>query len=65
MFENLSGEQIEEIEKMIKSAYKEGWQAGNLCCREVGATFADHWYDSLAKNESCHVVAEKFMKAVE
>ena len=62
MFSNLTDGQVNEIEKMIKEAYEEGWEDGY----EYDAIYSDMYLDwdrSLAKNESCHVVAEKFMKA--
>lgn len=63
MFDNLSDEQIAQIEEMIKSAYMEGWEDNDGVY--TNCTLNADWDRSLAKNESCHIVAGKFMKVVE
>lgn len=65
MFSNLTDEQVETIEKMIQDAYVEGWHdADDHGNRRELAYRQEDWEMSLAKNESCHVVAGKFMKSV-
>lgn len=67
MFSNLTDEQVETIEKMIQDAYIEGWDDADE--HAEGDSWGrnnirrEDWDMSLAKNESCHVVAEKFMKS--
>lgn len=59
MFANLSKEQAEEIERMIKSAYIEGWCDG----AETGEDYTSDAYNySLAKNQSCVIIAERFQE---
>lgn len=62
MFDNLSDEQISHIEEMIKYAYEEGYRDSVY---SDGCALEKDWDRSLAKNESCHIVAGKIMQVVE
>tara|TARA_R110001592_G_C13193003_1_gene753546 strand:+ start:18945 stop:19142 length:198 start_codon:yes stop_codon:yes gene_type:complete len=59
-FNNLTNEQVEWLEQKIKEAYEEGADDEHDHHR-YGTTFSE----SLAKNETCHILAERFMKCVE
>jgi len=56
-FDNLTNEQIEWLEQKIYEAYDEGWTDSD--------NYKDHldnsWKESLAKNQTCHILAERFM----
>jgi len=60
-FNNLTNEQVEWLEQKIEEAYEEGVYDSWISCGEpVG-----DWDNSVAKNETCHILAERFMKCVE
>lgn len=60
-FNNLTNEQVEWLEKKIYQAYAEGWEDSDK--------YKDHldksWSESLAKNDTYHTLAERFMKCAE
>lgn len=55
-FNNLTNEQVEWLEQKIKDAYNEG---ALDVCEFSNANFSE----SLAKNETCCILAERFMKS--
>lgn len=57
-FNNLTNEQVEWLEQKIEEAYEEGVDDDRYNC---GGDFSG----SLAKNDTCHILAERFMKCVE
>jgi hypothetical protein len=60
-FNNLTNEQVEWLEQKIKEAYEEGVYDSAVSCGEpVG-----DWGGSMAKYDTCHFLAERFMKSVD
>ena len=57
-FNNLTNEQVEWLEQKIKEAYEEG------ACDQADFRHSE-FSESLAKNDTCHILAERFMKCVE
>lgn len=62
MFESLTDEQVREIERMLKEAYEEGYVDAEVYWTKSGVEI--DWEFSLAKNQSCRLIASKFMKPV-
>lgn len=57
-FNNLTNEQIEWLEQKVKEAYEEG-------VYDQAEFRHSEFSESLAKNDTCHILAERFMKCVE
>lgn len=61
-FSNLTNEQIEWLEAKLKDAYTEGyfdgWHNENYLHSDMEKEFSE----SLTKNQTCHLLAERFMK---
>lgn len=60
-FNNLTNEQVEWLEQKIREAYEEGAYDYGV---SWGEPFGD-WDGSMAKNDTCHILSERFMKCVE
>ncbi|AHK11299.1 hypothetical protein S14_190 [Shewanella sp. phage 1/4] len=62
-FSNLTDEQIEWLESKVKEAYVEGW---NDCDTSIGGNLysntVSEFDNSVAKNQTCHILAERYMK---
>lgn len=62
-FNNLTDEQITWLEGKIQEAYEEGYSDGYY---EMQGDYQEDSFDfSLAKNETCHIIAERYMAPVE
>lgn len=64
-FDNFTDEQIEWLEGKFKEAHYEGWNDGNYngmsyeySCNPLDDGFSE----SLTKNDTCHTLAERWMK---
>ena len=68
-FSNLTDDQIEWLEESVKDAYREGYRDGWYNWGdEDGDLYKDterELSESLAKNSTCHILAERFMTSVE
>jgi hypothetical protein len=64
-FNNLTNEQVVWLEQKIKQAYNEGLSDSRYGISDEDWTDEDDWLMSLAKNQTCHILAERFMKSVE
>jgi hypothetical protein len=60
-FSNLTNDQIAWLEGKIKEAYDEGIYDSEIS--SYGEPVGD-WDGSLAKNSTCHILAERFMVGV-
>lgn len=62
-FNNLTDEQITWLEGKIKEAYEEGFDDG--CFTYQDSSVSVGFSESLAKNETCHILAARYMVPVE
>ena len=62
-FDNLTNEQIAWLEGKVEEAYEEGYSDGYYDME--GYYQGDSFDFSLAKNQTCHILAERYMVPVE